>query len=670
MSRMVVVVPRVCQLALLLNGLCVATTWAQTTTTVQVETAQGVVEGLSNPNGRYFLGMRYATPPLGNLRWRRPVPVANWTGVYNATAYGADCYQYRAAGPGGRMVGGWYTINGLDKLSEDCLFINVYTPPQVDPTAKNWPVMVYFHAGEFYMGAGNDLENNWPFDSAPSAPSPLLQHGLVIVTLNYRLGNLGFLAADELRSRDPSGSTGNYGVQDQRQALLWVQENIGFFGGDSNNVILAGESSGGTSVAAHLIMKQSWGLFHKVIMQSPGFTQIKPWNRAYLDAKFLMAQMSLPATAGPLCQMIPFGGDFNTPGAWIEYPMPLSGKIYLTADFPSVADAVNACNANLTCLGVQYYNHTNSSSVTAGFSAEYALHPMYSPSPAPGPKMSFSDNEFTENQRQWPTHQMSLQNVGLAHGGFLVNEPHVPNAARTADRANSFSENMVQRTIRPISTFLRAPNMSLFVDCVMGQSAQFLADNFDGPFEDTIFENLFGPVPDGVEFNGSLVSNLLDGPLPPNVSYLVGSNLDEGTEFIGITAPLHPCNMTDEILTSWAYLTFKNIDSIANNMSKAYANVEMPVPTCPSSNLTWPLDKNHIIATRAVADGTFLCLVRVRGDLAVTCQPIGQQGKTQAIFGDLLARTFLLFRPLLIVYLWILRRPWKELRCPFLFARS
>ena len=128
--------------------------------------------------------------------------------------------------------------------------------------------------------------------------------------------------------------------------------------------------------------------------------------------------------------------------------------------------------------------------------------------------------------------------------------------------------------------------------------------------------------------------------------------------------------MTDEILTSWAYLTFKNIDSIANNMSKAYANVEMPVPTCPSSNLTWPLDKNHIIATRAVADGTFLCLVRVRGDLAVTCQPIGQQGKTQAIFGDLLARTFLLFRPLLIVYLWILRRPWKELRCPFLFARS
>lgn len=146
------------------------------------------------------------------------------------------------------------------------------------------------HAGEFHYGSGTDRESDWPF-LAPDS---------VLVTFNYRLGSFGFLASEDLRARSPRGGTGNYGMHDQRLVLLWVRRSIGAFGGDASNVILWGESSGGTGVAYHLVSPQSHGLFHKAIMQSPGLTQVKTLADAELNYQYTIA--ALHSVGSPRCK--------------------------------------------------------------------------------------------------------------------------------------------------------------------------------------------------------------------------------------------------------------------------------------------------------------------------------------------------------------------------------
>jgi para-nitrobenzyl esterase len=198
------------------------------------------------PGVYVFRGLPYAAPPVGELRWRPPLAPAGWQGVRDATRFGPSCPQP----PNPTLTG---------PASEDCLYLNVYTPTLGGSGEGGLPVLVWIHGGRFTLGAGRDYDG-----------AKLAADGIVVVTINFRLGVLGFLAHPALASR-PGGSSGNYGLMDQQAALRWVQGNIRRFGGDPHNVTIAGQSSGGTSVLAHLISRGSRGLFHRAIVQSGSF---------------------------------------------------------------------------------------------------------------------------------------------------------------------------------------------------------------------------------------------------------------------------------------------------------------------------------------------------------------------------------------------------------------
>ncbi|WP_287127415.1 carboxylesterase/lipase family protein [Candidatus Cyanaurora vandensis] len=212
---------------------------------ININTNQGPVTGLQTTTLQTFFGIPYAAPPTGSQRWSAPQPVTPWTVPRDATAFGNQCTQ---------VVLGLFAVPGETKGevrgAEDCLFLNVYTPTE---TTGRLPVMVWIHGGGFTAGAGS------LYDGSVLAR----KHGVVVVTLNYRLGPLGFLALAGLNSGE-----GNYGLLDQQAALRWVRENIAAFGGDPGNVTVFGESAGGLSICAQLASPQATGLFDKVIIQS------------------------------------------------------------------------------------------------------------------------------------------------------------------------------------------------------------------------------------------------------------------------------------------------------------------------------------------------------------------------------------------------------------------
>jgi para-nitrobenzyl esterase len=209
----------------------------------EVITDRGTVRGIVTENHRTFLGIPYATPPVGNLRWRAPRPAQPWSGVRDATHASSVCPQLRH-GPDGTSVVG----------SEDCLYLNVTTPTVHQP-ARLLPVMVWISGGGFVSGAASDYDST----------RLVVEGGVIAVSMNYRLGALGFLAHPAL-SDDPD--LGNYGLADQQAALRWVRRNITAFGGDPRNVTIFGQSAGGFSICAHLAAPGSRGLFDKAITQS------------------------------------------------------------------------------------------------------------------------------------------------------------------------------------------------------------------------------------------------------------------------------------------------------------------------------------------------------------------------------------------------------------------
>ncbi|GAA0281898.1 carboxylesterase/lipase family protein [Cryptosporangium japonicum] len=226
-------------------------------TTKVVKTDNGTVRGANEAGYRSFLGIPYAAPPVGARRWMPPEPAAKWSGERAATEAGAACPQ------AGSIVSGGDSGNG--STTEDCLYLNVYTP--TDGTARRTlpeqardgklPVMVWIHGGSYTSGAGSDY-----------GPGRLVtEGGVIVVTINYRLGALGFLGLSELSKEQPLGS-GNYGLLDQQAALRWVQKNIANFGGDAKNVTLFGESAGGGSVCSQLVSPEADGLFAKAIAES------------------------------------------------------------------------------------------------------------------------------------------------------------------------------------------------------------------------------------------------------------------------------------------------------------------------------------------------------------------------------------------------------------------
>eukprot|EP00041_Stephanoeca_diplocostata_P019125 m.406855 g.406855 ORF g.406855 m.406855 type:complete len:581 (-) comp21217_c0_seq1:549-2291(-) len=230
-------------------------------TPTTVKTANGDIVGLERKHFREFRGIPFAEPPIDDLRWRPPQAKKPWSpNVLNASNFKHNCIQAPDAGMGWPQP--W------DTLSEDCLYLNVYAPPKydVEPPRSPVPVIFWIYGGGFQGGGGNEtrLNGTWNVE--------LLNGEVIIVVPNYRLNVFGFLAADVLRPRDTEAlSTGNYGIQDQRMALLWVHDNIAAFGGDPRRVFIVGQSAGANSVSQHLVRPQSWPYFSAAGMESGAF---------------------------------------------------------------------------------------------------------------------------------------------------------------------------------------------------------------------------------------------------------------------------------------------------------------------------------------------------------------------------------------------------------------
>ena len=219
----------------------------------RVKTTLGEVEGkwiLANSQ-KAFLGLPYAAPPVGDLRWKAPQPPQPWKGIRNASSFGNRCEQWHI----------WNDYIFLDPgPSEDCLYLNVYTPPTSSP-ARKLPVMVWIHGGGFLAGASSEPRYT---------NSALVSKGVILVTINYRLNAFGFLASEDL-AKESGGHAGNYGLMDMVASLQWVKANIAAFGGDPSNVTIFGESAGSFAVNALTATPSAKGLFQKAIGESGAF---------------------------------------------------------------------------------------------------------------------------------------------------------------------------------------------------------------------------------------------------------------------------------------------------------------------------------------------------------------------------------------------------------------
>ena len=213
-----------------------------------VHAPAGALKGETRGDLRVFKGVPYVLPPVGKARWKPPVSAPAWSGIRDATKLGPACFQPRS--PPGSIY-----ANDPPRMSEDCLSLNVWAPAD----AHAAPVLVWIHGGSLTGGFGGETV----YDG-----SSLAKRGLVVVSINYRLGVLGYLAHPGLSAESPLGVSGNYGLLDQIEALRWVKRNIAAFGGDPSNVTIAGESAGALSVMYLMAAPDARGLFHKAISQS------------------------------------------------------------------------------------------------------------------------------------------------------------------------------------------------------------------------------------------------------------------------------------------------------------------------------------------------------------------------------------------------------------------
>jgi para-nitrobenzyl esterase len=247
---------------------------------VKIDT--GIVEGKNVGTVHAFLGIPYAAPPLGKLRWKPPAPPTNWTSVRRAVSFGARCMQTRVYSD---MV---FRDPGI---SEDCLMLNVWTHVG-GKTAL--PVMVWIHGGGFAAGASSEPRQDG---------ARLAKIGVVVVSMNYRMGIFGFFVHPELTAESGKSASGNYGLLDIVAALQWVQRNIAAFGGDPGNVTIFGESAGSFAVSALMASPLANGLFHKAIgesgaaFHSTGLSFRSRAEREPVDSKFMSSVMGIQTLA-------------------------------------------------------------------------------------------------------------------------------------------------------------------------------------------------------------------------------------------------------------------------------------------------------------------------------------------------------------------------------------
>lgn len=214
-------------------------------------TASGRLIGGSDVGTRRYLGVPYSRPPVGDLRWRDPQPVETWRGVRDATRFAPACPQTGVSMPD----------EPPSPTDEDCLYLNIWVPDPAGQDGQSWPVIVWVPGG----GLVNGSTSIPLYDGAA-----LARRGVIVVTVAYRLGVLGFLAHPELTAESGKGGSGNYGLMDQIAALEWVRDNIAAFGGDPERVTVAGQSAGATSVSILMASPRAKGLFQRAIGQSGG----------------------------------------------------------------------------------------------------------------------------------------------------------------------------------------------------------------------------------------------------------------------------------------------------------------------------------------------------------------------------------------------------------------
>jgi para-nitrobenzyl esterase len=215
----------------------------------KVKTINGIVEGIIDSNGiRSFKGIPYAQPPVGDLRWQPPQPVKNWKGIRKTLHFGPRPMQNLVYSD---------MIFRSKKMSEDCLYLNIWVPVKREKTLL--PVLVYFYGGGFMAGDGSEPR----YDGESMA-----RKGIIMITVNYRLDVFGFLALPSLTTESAHHASGDYGLLDQRAALLWVRKNISAFGGNPHEVTIAGQSAGSMSVSAQMASSLSKGLFVRAIGES------------------------------------------------------------------------------------------------------------------------------------------------------------------------------------------------------------------------------------------------------------------------------------------------------------------------------------------------------------------------------------------------------------------
>lgn len=428
----------------------------------------------------------------------------------------------------------WNTLN-LSSSSEDCLYVNVYAP--VDATAHSQlPVLLYLHAGEFRYGTSNDAENNWPYNFGGR---------VVLVTANVRLNIFGFAAHDVLRQRCPEGSTGNYGMQDQRQVMRWVQRSIHAFGGDASRVTIAGESSGGTSVGYHLTNPRSAGLFARAILQSPGLTQSKPWEHALTNTELIISALTAARSVG--C------GWANQSSQWIGLSgviaAPAQGQQLGTA--PTLKEAQEQCDADAQCYLVFADLRGNASfSYIGGMRAGAIAH-----------------------------NQTGFYNLSAVLGLAVNTEVYI----RLADRAQ-------------------------LVSCLVNADPQdLIALSNRVIFDDTFVTDGMAPAVDGIELPANLGQLVRDPRRLNDADVLGGSNLDEGTEFMGLT-PRLPCNATAAQFAAWAAVQFG--PDLGAHVPPLYTTVEQPAPLCRDYSASTSTSVYWQAAMRSAGDASFLCRTR------------------------------------------------------------
>ncbi|WP_448131394.1 carboxylesterase/lipase family protein [Stutzerimonas chloritidismutans] len=280
-------------------------------------TTTGAVRAVERLGMRSYFGIPFAAPPVGERRWTPPAPAASWSGELNKTTSAAPCLQ-TSASP-------FRLANG----QEDCLYLDVHAP---SGGTGPFPVMVWFHGGAFNTGGTNTYMD----------PSPLVNKGVVVVNVAYRMGAMGFLGHPALRSTGtggaPAGSVGNYGIMDQQAALRWVQNNVAAFRGDQNNVTIFGESAGGFGVMTHLASPQSKGLFHKAVVQSGAYGFDRQQTQAALEATSTTVVNNALAAAGVSCP----GGTVdaaclrNLPASVVSTQLATAFNTALSSPVPSV----------------------------------------------------------------------------------------------------------------------------------------------------------------------------------------------------------------------------------------------------------------------------------------------------------------------------------------------